>query len=90
MPRRPSESTPYWVTQLKARRKNPPGWHAGEIETATVMVYDETLVDVEQAIDDRTHGPQYMGGRFSKKDGSGHPDINPRSPANIDTHRYIR
>lgn len=48
-----------------------PGWHAGEIETSTVMAYDESLVDMEQAVKDRTHAPHYMGDKFSKKDGSG-------------------
>jgi creatinine amidohydrolase len=48
-----------------------PGWHAGEIETSTVLAYDESLVDMEQAVRDRTHAPAYMGGKFSKKDGSG-------------------
>jgi len=48
-----------------------PGWHAGEIETSTVMAYDGSLVDMEQAVQDRTHAPAYMGDKFSKKDGSG-------------------
>jgi creatinine amidohydrolase len=48
-----------------------PGWHAGEVETSTVMAYDETLVDMEQAVKDSTHAPHYMGKNFSKKDGSG-------------------
>jgi len=48
-----------------------PGWHAGEIETSTVLAYDQSLVDMEQAVQDRTHAPAYMGEKFSKKDGSG-------------------
>ena len=48
-----------------------PGWHAGEIETGTLMAYDETLVDMEQAIQDRTHAPHFMGDKFTKRDGSG-------------------
>ena len=48
-----------------------PGWHAGEVETSTVMAYDETLVDMDQAVQDRTHGPAFMGDSFTKKDGSG-------------------
>jgi creatinine amidohydrolase len=48
-----------------------PGWHAGEIETSTVLAYDESLVDMEQAVQDRTHAPAYMGDKFRKKDGSG-------------------
>jgi creatinine amidohydrolase len=48
-----------------------PGWHSGEIETATCLAYDETLVDMSLAVQDRTHAPGYMGPAFSKKDGSG-------------------
>jgi len=48
-----------------------PGWHAGEVETSTVLAHDESLVDMEQAAQDRTHAPSYMGDKFGKKDGSG-------------------
>ena len=48
-----------------------PGWHAGEMETSTVWAWDETLVDMDKAKQDRTHAPAYMGPKFSKKDGSG-------------------
>ena len=49
-----------------------PGWHAGEVETSTVLAHDETLVDMEQAVQDRTHPPAYMkSDKFRKKDGSG-------------------
>ncbi len=48
-----------------------PGWHSGEIETSTCLAYDETLVDMDLAIQDRTHAPKWMGPAFSKKDGSG-------------------
>jgi creatinine amidohydrolase len=48
-----------------------PGWHSGEIETATCLAYDETLVDMSLAVQDRTHAPKWMGSKFSKKDGSG-------------------
>jgi len=48
-----------------------PGWHAGELETSTVWAWDETLVDMDKAKQDRTHAPRYMGPKFSKKDGSG-------------------
>ncbi|GAG43522.1 unnamed protein product, partial [marine sediment metagenome] len=47
-----------------------PGWHAGEIETSTVMAFNETLVDMEEAVKDKTHAPAWMGPKFSKKDGS--------------------
>ena len=48
-----------------------PGWHSGEIETATCLAYDETLVDMGLAKQDRTHAPKWMGSAFSKRDGSG-------------------
>ncbi len=48
-----------------------PGWHSGEIETSTCLAYDETLVDMSLARQDRTHAPAWMGKAFSKKDGSG-------------------
>jgi creatinine amidohydrolase len=48
-----------------------PGWHSGEIETSTCLAYDESLVDMSVAVQDRTHAPQWMGPTFSKKDGSG-------------------
>lgn len=48
-----------------------PGWHSGEIETATCLAYDETLVDMSLAKQDRTHAPKWMGSAFSKRDGSG-------------------
>ena len=48
-----------------------PGWHAGEMETSTVWAWDETLMDMNKAKQDRTHAPAYMGPKFSKKDGSG-------------------
>jgi creatinine amidohydrolase len=47
-----------------------PGWHAGEIETSTVWAWDETLIDMDKAKQDRTHAPSWMGKSFSKKDGS--------------------
>jgi creatinine amidohydrolase len=46
-----------------------PGWHAGEIETSTVWAWDETLIDMDKAKQDRTHAPAWMGDKFSKKDG---------------------
>ena len=47
-----------------------PGWHAGELETSTVWAWDETLIDMDKAQEDRTHAPKWMGDKFSKKDGS--------------------
>lgn len=48
-----------------------PGWHAGEIETSMIMAYDEGLVDMARATQDRAHAPRWMGPAFSKKDGTG-------------------
>ena len=47
-----------------------PGWHAGEMETSTVWAWDETLIDMDKAKQDRTHAPAWMGDKFSKKDGA--------------------
>ncbi len=47
-----------------------PGWHAGEMETSTVWAWDETLIDMDKAKQDRTHAPEWMGPKFSKKDGA--------------------
>jgi len=47
-----------------------PGWHAGEMETSTVWAWDETLLDMDRAKEDRTHAPAWMGDKFRKKDGS--------------------
>lgn len=53
-----------------------PGWHSGEIETSTCLAYDETLVDMSLAVQDRTHAPPWMGPAFSKRDGSGMVEFN--------------
>ena len=47
-----------------------PGWHAGELETSTVMAYDMDKIDVDQMEKGSTHAPAYMGPNFRKKDGS--------------------
>jgi creatinine amidohydrolase len=47
-----------------------PGWHAGELETSTLWAWDETLIDMDKAQEDRTHAPRWMGDKFSKPDGS--------------------
>ena len=47
-----------------------PGWHAGELETSTVWAWDETLIDMDKAQEDRTHAPRWMGDKFTKPDGS--------------------
>jgi len=48
-----------------------PGWHAGEIETSTVMAWDEGLIDMDKAQKDTAHAPRWMGEKFSKRDGTG-------------------
>jgi len=35
------------------------------------MAWDESLVDMEKAVQDKTHPPRWMGDKFTKKDGSG-------------------
>lgn len=47
-----------------------PGWHSSELETACLMATADGLVDMDQAVDDRTHAPAYMGDAFSKIDGT--------------------
>jgi creatinine amidohydrolase len=48
-----------------------PGWHSGEIETAMIMAWNATLVDMSRAVQDRAHAPKWMGPAFSKRDGMG-------------------
>ncbi len=48
-----------------------PGWHAGEIETSTAWAYRPGAMAMEQAKQDRTHAPAWMGKEFTKHDGSG-------------------
>lgn len=53
-----------------------PGWHAGEIETSTAWAYNDGTVDMDLAVEDRTHAPKYMGEKFTKKDGTGFVTFN--------------
>lgn len=55
---------------LEGPPEETPGWHSGEMETAQVMAYDESLVKMERAVDDRAHAPRWLGPQFSKKDGT--------------------
>jgi creatinine amidohydrolase len=48
-----------------------PGWHSSELETACLMAAGDGLVNMERAVEDRTHAPAYMGEAFSKRDGMG-------------------
>jgi creatinine amidohydrolase len=47
-----------------------PGWHAGELETSTVMAYDMDKIDKDLMEEGRTHAPAYMGPNFHKRDGA--------------------
>ncbi len=55
---------------LEGPPEETPGWHAGEMETAQVMAYDPSLVNMGLAVNDRAHAPRWMGPAFSKKDGT--------------------
>lgn len=55
---------------LEGPPEETPGWHAGEMETAQVMAYNQALVHMERAVQDRAHAPEWMGPAFSKKDGT--------------------
>jgi len=55
---------------LEGPPEETPGWHAGEMETAQVMAYNEKLVKMERAVKDTAHAPRWMGPAFSKKDGT--------------------
>jgi len=47
-----------------------PGWHAGELETAQVMAYDESLVRMDRAKIGTAHAPDWLPKEFSKIDGT--------------------
>ena len=40
------------------------------METAQVMAYDESLVNMDRAVKDTAHAPDWLGPEFSKKDGT--------------------
>lgn len=48
-----------------------PGWHSSELETSCLMATAEGLVNMDRAVEDRAHAPEYMGDAFSKIDGTG-------------------
>lgn len=48
-----------------------PGWHAGEVETSTAWAYNPGAMDMDKAVVDKAHAPEWMGPSFSKHDGSG-------------------
>lgn len=55
---------------LEGPPEETPGWHAGEMETAQVLAFDESLVHMDRAVNDRAHAPVWMGPEFSKMDGT--------------------
>lgn len=62
------------LSRVKDICENPseenPGWHSGEIETSQDMAYNPKLVKMERARKMEVHAPNWLGPRFSKKDGS--------------------
>jgi len=46
-----------------------PGWHAGELETAQMMAYDESLVRMDRAEKCKAHAPAWLPPEFKKDDG---------------------
>ena len=47
-----------------------PGWHAGELETAQIMAYDESLVRMDRAKKCKAKSIDWLPAEFSKKDGN--------------------
>ncbi len=47
-----------------------PGWHSSELETSQIMAYDEKLVRMERAKNEKTHGPKWLPKGFKKTDGA--------------------
>ncbi|MBB4934924.1 creatinine amidohydrolase [Lipingzhangella halophila] len=48
-----------------------PGWHSSELETSVLMATGDGLVNMDRAVEDRAHAPEYMTDAFSKTDGTG-------------------
>jgi len=44
-------------------------WHSGELETAQVLAYDESIVHMERAHKRTAHAPKWLGPAFEKTDG---------------------
>jgi creatinine amidohydrolase len=44
-------------------------WHSGELETAQILAYDESIVHMERAHKRTAHAPQWLGPAFEKTDG---------------------
>ena len=54
---------------LDGTPEDTPGWHAGELETAQVMAYDESLVRMDRAEKCKAHAPEWLPEGFKKNDG---------------------
>ena len=60
---------------LEGPPEETPGWHSGELETATMRAYEEQhglpgFTRMERAEPNSAHAPAWMGPAFSKKDGT--------------------
>jgi creatinine amidohydrolase len=44
-------------------------WHSGELETAQVLAFDESIVHMERAHKRTAYAPQWLGPAFAKTDG---------------------
>src|SRR3954447_18030352 len=50
-----------------------PGWHSSELETSQVMAYDESLVRMDRAVNQKVKRPESVPDSFVKLDGA--PDV---------------
>lgn len=54
---------------LEGSEDETPGWHAGELETAQVMAWDESLVRMDRAEICKAITPEWLPKEFKKNDG---------------------
>jgi creatinine amidohydrolase len=57
------------TTVLEGLLEEKIAWHSGEMETAQMMAYDESVVDMSVAVKDAAHAPKLLGPKFMKTDG---------------------
>lgn len=57
------------TTVLEGLLEEKIAWHSGEMETAQMMAYDESVVDMSVAVKDAAHAPKLLGPQFMKTDG---------------------
>lgn len=55
---------------ITGKPEETPGWHSGEVETAMIKAWDESMVYMDRAGKDSAHAPEWMGKAFSKGDGT--------------------